>query len=257
MGDTAKRFTALFAKFKSNLNYMAKKAPEAKSVAEIINQLQKLVAGGLLLQANDLVSLVKKSQVFIEETFVTTSPLSEKDIDVLHQLSLIFDQLTKSENPQKEYQLAQQNINNLSETLTENLSESELEKNNEVAHLTETSFSSASEKQTEQLSSEKDRANINIAEIFNKELQIGINLLIECVLKIEQGSARLNDYKEMMRCAHSLKGGARLAGLNNVVTLAHNLEDIFTKVQNGEHSFKSDDIDILMRLIDMSLPLRP
>lgn len=234
-------------------------APNTKTVAEIINQLQKLVAGGLLLQAGDLVALVKKVQVFIEERSLNQMQLAVDDGDVLHRISIEFEKIANSEDPQQEYIASKEKINELSLSLDAHLSSVELLSNVQevaVSQVEAQEIPQSATNNTQQPTNQTELLNtIDIVEIFNKELQIGINLLIDCVLKIEQGTVRISDYTEMMRCAHSLKGGARLAGLNHVVTLAHNLEDIFTQVQNGEHSFKSNDIDILMQLIDMFQPL--
>tara|TARA_R110001583_G_scaffold16561_20_gene67962 strand:+ start:4136 stop:6811 length:2676 start_codon:yes stop_codon:yes gene_type:complete len=237
-----------------------KQTPEAKTVATIINQLQKLVAGGLLLQATDLVDLIKKLQIFLEERSLDKTALNADDGDVIHSLSIFFDELAKCEDPQQAYITNKEKIIELTLVLTSHIDSNDASQaapiNNEEQA---TKKINTIEKQQVAVENTKsitnDFPNINIVDIFHKELQLGIHLLIECVLKIENGTARINDYKEMMRCAHSLKGGARLAGLHNVVTLTHNLEDIFTKVQNGEHHFKSDDIDILMQLIDMLFPL--
>lgn len=234
-------------------------APNTKAVAEIINQLQKLVAGGLLLQAEDLVGLVKKVQVFIEEHSLNQTLLTADEGDVLHRISIEFEKIANSEDAQQEYIASKEIFNVLLLSLEADLPSSALasiEEEVAVSQVEKQEVLQAPISNTKQSTNQSDSLNtIDIFDIFTKELQIGVNLLIDCVLKIEQGTVRISDYTEMMRCAHSLKGGARLAGLNHVVTLAHNLEDIFTKVQNGDHSFKSNDIDILMQLIDLFQPL--
>lgn len=223
--------------------------PERKPIAKLINQLQKLVAGGLLLQANDLSELVKKLQLFIEDRSLKQTKLNEHDNKVLQTLNLVFDTLAHSKEANLYYIASKEKIKDLSLLLT--LTE----------HSVPVDDSSSKPHQIPKMPL-TDKApltgsfkTIDIINIFNQELKLGINLLTDCVLKIEQGTARLNDYKEMMRCAHSLRGSAKIAGLNNVVPLAHSLENIFTKVQEGEHYFKSNDIDVLMQLIDMLLSL--
>ena len=54
-----------------------------------------------------------------------------------------------------------------------------------------------------------------------------------------------------MRAAHSLKGAARIVGLDAAVRVAHALEDNFVAAQRGEFSIRSPDVDVLLRAVDL------
>jgi two-component system, chemotaxis family, sensor histidine kinase and response regulator WspE len=55
----------------------------------------------------------------------------------------------------------------------------------------------------------------------------------------------------LMRAAHSLKGAARMTGLDSVVGLAHAMEDILSAVQNGKRTLHDSEIDLLLRANDV------
>ena len=54
-----------------------------------------------------------------------------------------------------------------------------------------------------------------------------------------------------MRAAHSLKGAARIVGLDAAVRVAHALEDNFVAAQRGEFAIKSSDVDVLLKAVDL------
>jgi chemotaxis protein histidine kinase CheA len=54
-----------------------------------------------------------------------------------------------------------------------------------------------------------------------------------------------------MRAAHSVKGAAKIVGLDQAVQLAHALEDCFVAAQRGEVRLGSDAIDVLLRGVDV------
>ena len=54
----------------------------------------------------------------------------------------------------------------------------------------------------------------------------------------------------MMRAAHSLKGAARIVGLDAAVGVAHALEDCFVAVQEGRCRLEPPHIDILLNAVD-------
>ena len=51
----------------------------------------------------------------------------------------------------------------------------------------------------------------------------------------------------LMRAAHSIKGAARIVGLNTAVTLAHAMEDVLTAAQHGKRSLTPDGVDRLLK----------
>jgi len=62
-------------------------------------------------------------------------------------------------------------------------------------------------------------------------------------LEQEQTSQRI---EPLMRAAHSVKGAARIVGLDNLVRLAHAMEDLLSSAQHGKTALSSQSIDLLL-----------
>ena len=54
-----------------------------------------------------------------------------------------------------------------------------------------------------------------------------------------------------MRAAHSLKGAARIVGLDAIVRVAHAMEDCFVEAQKGKLVLRPEHVDVLLRGVDM------
>ena len=88
-------------------------------------------------------------------------------------------------------------------------------------------------------------------ELFRMEEQQQSGVLTESLLALEQEPTSPKHLESLMRAAHSLKGAARMVGLDAVVELAHIMEDCFVAAQKGELVFRADHIDMLFSSIDM------
>ena len=53
--------------------------------------------------------------------------------------------------------------------------------------------------------------------------------------------------ESLMRAAHSIKGAARIVGLNAAVTLAHAMEDVLSAAQHGKMTLTADAVDRLLK----------
>jgi two-component system sensor histidine kinase and response regulator WspE len=62
-------------------------------------------------------------------------------------------------------------------------------------------------------------------------------------LEQEQTSQKI---EPLMRAAHSVKGAARIVGLDNLVRLAHAMEDLLSSAQRGKTTLSSRSIDLLL-----------
>src|SRR5690606_15166130 len=55
----------------------------------------------------------------------------------------------------------------------------------------------------------------------------------------------------MMRAAHSIKGAARMIGIDAVVKLAHAMEDVFVAAQKHSISLQKNTVDQLLFCVDV------
>ena len=70
-------------------------------------------------------------------------------------------------------------------------------------------------------------------------------------MALEGGSASPEVIDPLMRAAHSLKGAARIVGLDAAVRVAHVMEDCFVAAQKGKLVLQSGHVDILLRGVDL------
>ncbi|MBP7542834.1 MAG: Hpt domain-containing protein, partial [Ignavibacteriaceae bacterium] len=79
--------------------------------------------------------------------------------------------------------------------------------------------------------------------IFKIEFEENIQTLNNELLKLESDVFNTDALTKLMRTAHSMKGGARMIGLPDVVTLAHFFEDMLGAVKKEGVELKRHDFD--------------
>ena len=98
----------------------------------------------------------------------------------------------------------------------------------------------------------KDRS---MQELFHMEAQAQTEVLTAGLLALEREPSDPAALEACMRAAHSLKGAARIVGLDAAVQLAHHMEDLLVAAQEGRLPLRSEHIDALLRGSDMLLRL--
>jgi len=96
----------------------------------------------------------------------------------------------------------------------------------------------------------KVQIDVTMLELFHAELQQQAGVLVEGMLRLEQGDTDPAIINSMMRAAHSLKGAARLLRVTSVEQIAHIMEDKFVAAQNGQFSIGPEHIDNLLSVVD-------
>lgn len=87
-------------------------------------------------------------------------------------------------------------------------------------------------------------------DLFRMEVDAQSQVLTENLLAVEQGTATASQLEALMRAAHSVKGGARIAGFNEAVELAHAMEDLFVAAQDGQVVLARSHVDVLLQAVD-------
>lgn len=88
-------------------------------------------------------------------------------------------------------------------------------------------------------------------ELFRAELDSHLPVLSEGLLALEKDSDQPRWFEAMMRAAHSIKGAARIVGVEGAVRVAHVLEDCFVAAQKREIQLGPGAIDLLLRGVDV------
>lgn len=102
-----------------------------------------------------------------------------------------------------------------------------------------------------QQTGENFTADPAMLDLFQAEVETHVAVLSDGLLALENNPGATDQLEALMRAAHSIKGGARIVGLDAAVKVAHAMEDCFVAAQKGAVSLGSEQIDILLRIVDI------
>ena len=88
-------------------------------------------------------------------------------------------------------------------------------------------------------------------EIFRAEVETHVESLTSGLLALERDPKDTSHIDAMMRGAHSIKGAARIIGIDPAVRVAHVMEDGFIAAQNGKLTLQPEHVDVLLRGVDL------
>ena len=89
-----------------------------------------------------------------------------------------------------------------------------------------------------------------ILNIFREESEEQLQKLNSNLLKLESNPKDHTAISELFREAHSLKGAARMIGLDDIQSIAHKLEDVFGQAKEGYLKITPKTIDVMCRAVD-------
>ncbi len=87
--------------------------------------------------------------------------------------------------------------------------------------------------------------------LFFIELEAQTGILTDSLLALEANPHDSEATQALMRAAHSIKGAARVLGLDDIIHVAHSLEDAFQKIQRREFAVDTRLIDLLFSAVDI------
>lgn len=99
--------------------------------------------------------------------------------------------------------------------------------------------------------SAEDLSDLPMLDLFRLEAETQGQVLIENLLALERAPMAAEPLEACMRAAHSLKGAARIVGLNAGVGVAHAMEDCFVAAQRGQITVGQKQIDLLLSGADL------
>ncbi len=95
-----------------------------------------------------------------------------------------------------------------------------------------------------------DLDDLSIYDMFRMEAEEQVEQLQSRLLALKDGEANEAALRSLMRGAHSLKGAARVVGLNAAVRLTHAMEERFVAAQEGRNLLQSE-VDTMLRSVDV------
>lgn len=96
-----------------------------------------------------------------------------------------------------------------------------------------------------------DLSGFSMFDLFKTEVENNAKILNDGLLGLEEKGGTGEVCEPLMRAAHSIKGAARVIGVDVAVELAHKMEDCFVAAQKGQRTLNGDDIDVLLSGVDV------
>ncbi|QVM95690.1 MULTISPECIES: hybrid sensor histidine kinase/response regulator [unclassified Pseudomonas] len=91
----------------------------------------------------------------------------------------------------------------------------------------------------------------SLLELFSLEAEAQTQVLSAGLLALERNPTQADQLEACMRAAHSLKGAARIVGVDAGVSVAHVMEDCLVGAQEGRLLLRPEHIDALLQGTDL------
>ena len=91
----------------------------------------------------------------------------------------------------------------------------------------------------------------SLLELFSLEAEAQTQVLNEGLLALERNPTQADQLEACMRAAHSLKGAARIVGVDAGVSVSHVMEDCLVSAQEGRLYLQREHIDALLQGTDL------
>ena len=91
----------------------------------------------------------------------------------------------------------------------------------------------------------------SLLELFSLEAEAQTQVLSAGLLALERDPTQADNLESCMRAAHSLKGAARIVGVDAGVSVAHVMEDCLAGAQEGRLYLRPEHIDALLQGTDL------
>ncbi len=99
-------------------------------------------------------------------------------------------------------------------------------------------------------------SGFSLFDLFKLEAESHCAALSDGLLALEKSPTDRTVVEPLMRAAHSVKGAARIVGLDVIVSLAHAMEDCFLAAKGGREVLTSARIDQLLKAVDLLAEIR-
>jgi two-component system sensor histidine kinase and response regulator WspE len=96
-----------------------------------------------------------------------------------------------------------------------------------------------------------DLGSFSLLDLFRAEAEQHLATLETVLVALESDPTDAKRLEELMRAAHSIKGAARIVGLDVAVRVAHAMEDGFVAAQKGQVRLAGPAIDVLLAGTDL------
>jgi two-component system sensor histidine kinase and response regulator WspE len=93
-------------------------------------------------------------------------------------------------------------------------------------------------------------ADLSLLELFREEAETQLAAMTMALVALDDASEPKPHLEALMRAAHSMKGAARIVGIDTLVKLAHTTEDLFVAALAGTVRITPAIVDIVFSVVD-------
>ena len=91
---------------------------------------------------------------------------------------------------------------------------------------------------------------VELLDVFRMEAEDHLRVLTKTLPRAKKEAVAKDDWLEVRRAAHTLKGAAAMVGFAEVTTLAHGMEDLLDAYYEGTRTATADEVDWLLASTD-------
>lgn len=95
-----------------------------------------------------------------------------------------------------------------------------------------------------------DYSQMSMSDLFRIEVENQTGILTRGLLDLEKNPAAADCLESVMRASHSIKGAARILGLQGAAQVAHAMENRFVAAQKNSVALGREQIDALLQAVD-------
>jgi len=231
----------------NSVNEIEEKDDLSNSYESMINAARAIKGAAKLVHVDILTPVIEKVENVLSHFQSINSPLNKSSKDTIEKaIKLLLDSASLSA-----IELNSPN-NDLTENIRLNIEKLGALLSSKPEH-SDIKAAPQSKKQTEfsQTFSTEENIDPDMFKLFCTELQNSLNLINNNLLEIDNENHDDSLLEAMMRAAHSIKGAARMIGIEGVVKLSHVMEDVFVAAQNKEIKLIKESIDQIFTCNDL------
>lgn len=236
------------ANLKQSLSNLKQQPLEVNELETALQSLKPIAGSAQLVELEAVANLAAAMTGLLDDGGSSTLPLTQKQIDsLLHALDLLVG-ISHAEDLEgwlaahaEEFSSTQAALDTAQPApLTTDISV-EAPNSSPVEAITDSPIAIAS----------PPLFDSSMLDLFRLEVEAQVTTLTDGLLALETNPNSAQELEALMRAAHSIKGAARIVGLDAAVGLAHVMEDCFVAAQNQTIILTGDQIDVLLRGVDL------
>ncbi len=235
---------------KQSLANLKQQPLEVSQLETALQSLRAIAGSAQLVELEAIANLAAAMTGLLDDGGSSTLPLTQKQIDsLLHALDLLVG-ISHAEDLEgwlaahaEDFSSTQAAIDTAQQPLTTDTSvePASIINSSPVEAITDSPIAVVA----------SSLLDSSMLDLFRLEVEAQVTTLTDGLLALETNPNSAQELEALMRAAHSIKGAARIVGLDAAVGLAHVMEDCFVAAQNQTITLTGDQIDVLLHGVDL------